>query len=110
LPSSRMPGNPNSSGARLAVKVQSSQCSDKQYNRVSPVQTWYRCGESSKEGLYLLFEPVCQRQVDWGLMTFIYRYVQFCDFSKFTFFHLLWLYLWLFKGKFCDYMWWIVTF
>jgi hypothetical protein len=29
-------------------------------------------------------------------------YVQFCDFSKFTFFHLLWLYLWLFKGKFCD--------
>ena len=41
-------------------------------------------------------------------MTFIY--VQFCDFSKFTFFHLLWLYLWLFKGKFCDYMWWIATF
>ena len=26
LPSSRMPGSPNSSGARLAVKVQSSQC------------------------------------------------------------------------------------
>jgi hypothetical protein len=26
LPSSRMPGSPNSSGARLAVKVLSSQC------------------------------------------------------------------------------------
>jgi hypothetical protein len=26
LPSSRMPGSPNSSGARLAVKVQFSQC------------------------------------------------------------------------------------
>ena len=75
-----------------------------QYNRVSQVQT----GESSKEGLYLLLEPVCQCQVDWCLMTFIY--VQFCDFSKFTFFHLQWLYLWLSKGKFCDYMWWIVTF
>jgi hypothetical protein len=71
-------------------------------------QFHHRCGESSKKGLYLLLEPVCQCQVDWCLMTFIY--VQFCDFSKFTFFHLLWLYLWLFKVKFCNYMWWIVTF
>jgi hypothetical protein len=29
--------------------------------------------------LYLLLEPVCQCQVDWCLVTFIY--VQFCDFS-----------------------------
>jgi hypothetical protein len=51
--------------------------------------------KAAKKACTSYLNQVCQCQVDWCLMTFIY--VQFCDFSMFTFFHLLWLYLWLFR-------------